>query len=43
MGTSGFEARVVYDTGSDWLVVEASTCGTCLGDNYDESTSTESE
>lgn len=42
MGTSAFEARVVYDTGSDWLVVESSTCTTCLGTNYDITTSTDS-
>ena len=40
MGTGDFEARVVYDTGSDWLVVEASSCASCLGTNYDTSTST---
>lgn len=42
MGTSDFEARVVYDTGSDWLVVESSTCSSCLGTNYDVTTSTDS-
>lgn len=26
---------VVFDTGSDWLVVEGSTCVNCQGDTYD--------
>ena len=26
---------VVYDTGSDWLVVEGSSCDTCEGNTYD--------
>ena len=25
---------VIYDTGSDWLVVESSTCDNCAGDRY---------
>jgi hypothetical protein len=24
----------VYDTGSDWLVVEGSNCGSCDGDRF---------
>ena len=30
---------VVYDTGSDWLVIESSDCSNCEGDKYDISTS----
>ena len=30
---------VVYDTGSDWLVIEAHTCGTCLDNKYDHTLS----
>ena len=30
---------VVYDTGSDWLVVEGSNCSNCEGNTYDTSTS----
>lgn len=29
------ELDVVYDTGSDWLVIEGSSCVTCQGDKYD--------
>ena len=32
---------VVYDTGSDWLVVESSECTNCEGNTYDISTSME--
>jgi hypothetical protein len=35
MGTSGVRMDVIYDTGSDWLAVEGSTCTTCEGDKYD--------
>ena len=33
---------VVYDTGSDWLVVEGSDCSTCEGNTYDISVSLDS-
>lgn len=33
------ELNVVYDTGSDWLVVESKTCDNCEGDTYDEAKS----
>ena len=33
------ELNVVYDTGSDWLVIESSTCANCEGDKYDPSVS----
>ena len=26
---------VVFDTGSDWLVIESENCDTCEGDKYD--------
>ena len=31
---------VVFDTGSDWLVIESHLCDTCEGNTYDTSTST---
>ena len=33
---------VVYDTGSDWLVVESGTCSNCEGNTYDISAAVES-
>ena len=30
-----FKMDVVYDTGSDWLVVEGKSCDTCDGNTYD--------
>ena len=33
------EMDVVYDTGSDWLVMEGSSCSNCEGNLYDPSTS----
>ena len=30
---------VVYDTGSDWLVMEDITCSNCEGNKYDNSNS----
>jgi len=33
------ELDVVYDTGSDWLVIESSTCSNCEGDKYNPSRS----
>ena len=32
-GTASLD--LIYDTGSDWLVVESQTCGNCDGDRYD--------
>lgn len=29
MGTDQVEVQLVYDTASDWLVVESSTCSNC--------------
>ena len=34
------EFDVVYDTGSDWIVVEGKSCTNCPGKNYDPATST---
>ena len=31
--------EVVFDTGSDWLVIESSECSNCAGDTYDLSSS----
>jgi Eukaryotic aspartyl protease len=31
---------VVYDTGSDYLVLQSSTCSTCVSDKFNPSTST---
>lgn len=31
--------NVVFDTGSDWLVVKASSCLTCTGTNFDNASS----
>lgn len=39
MGSESAELQVVYDTGSDWLTVESSTCRSCFGDNFDQSAS----
>ena len=32
--------NVIYDTGSDWLAVESSTCTTCEGIKFDGSKGT---
>lgn len=40
VGTPGQEMTVVYDTGSDWLVIEAHICSTCLENTYDHMLST---
>ena len=31
---------VVFDTGSDWLVIESHLCDTCEGNTYDTTAST---
>lgn len=43
MGTSQQEFDVVYDTGSDWLVVDGETCKNCPGNKYDPKTSTDAK
>lgn len=40
MGTDLTKIDVVYDTGSDWLVIPDVTCLTCEGDYYDNTKST---
>ena len=39
VGTPSQNMTVVYDTGSDWLVIEAHTCATCLDNKYDHTLS----
>ena len=39
IGESNQEVEVIYDTGSDWLVVEGRDCDDCLGGRYDPNTS----
>jgi hypothetical protein len=41
VGSEPVAVGVVYDTGSDWLVIEDATCDTCEGTNYDTTSSTE--
>ena len=31
--------NVIYDTGSDWVVLEGSSCANCKGNTYDPTTS----
>lgn len=40
VGESDQEIKVLFDTGSDWLVVEGRDCENCLGARYDPNTST---
>ena len=40
MGTNNEAIDVVFDTGSDWLLVEGKQCSSCDGTTYDWSTST---
>ena len=37
MGPSFKTVEVVFDTSSDWLAVEDSSCGSCLGNTFDAS------
>lgn len=37
MGTSRQSMNVVWDTGSDWLVMEVTECDTCKEPKYDPS------
>lgn len=34
-GTAHTELMLVFDTGSDWLVVESVDCYNCEGDGFD--------
>jgi Eukaryotic aspartyl protease len=38
MGTSSVPFNVIYDTGSDWVVMEGKNCTNCEGDTYDPTT-----
>ena len=29
------ELQIVFDTGSDWLVIESINCSNCEGENFD--------
>ena len=40
VGESDQEMKVVYDTGSDWLLIEGRDCENCKGSKYDPNTST---
>lgn len=39
VGESDQEIKVLFDTGSDWLLVEGRDCETCKGAKYDPNTS----
>lgn len=39
IGDSGQEMRVIYDTGSDWMVIEGKDCETCKENKFDQSLS----
>lgn len=40
IGTPYQHVELIYDTGSDWIVVEAKQCATCLNNTYDSTLST---
>ncbi len=42
MGSHNQAMDVVFDTGSDWLLVEGSSCASCDGSTYDPSKSSNS-
>lgn len=39
LGESSKETKVIFDTGSDWLIVNGKGCKSCFGNLYDPSTS----
>lgn len=39
VGESDQEMKVIFDTGSDWLVIEGKDCENCKGAKYDPNTS----
>jgi hypothetical protein len=43
IGSSQEEFDVVYDTGSDWVVVEGNQCRNCEGNTYNPLKSTSSK
>jgi len=40
VGSTQQKVDLVYDTGSDWIVIESSECRSCFGENFDASVST---
>ena len=43
LGENSQEMKLIYDTGSDWLVVEGINCPKCNGNKFDPSESTNFE
>ena len=39
VGESDQEIKVLFDTGSDWLLIEGKDCESCLNAKYDPNTS----
>lgn len=39
VGESDQELKVLFDTGSDWLLLEGRDCESCLASKYDPNTS----
>ena len=39
IGESNMQASVIFDTGSDWLLIEGRDCTNCKGNRYDPNTS----
>ena len=39
VGESDMEMKVIFDTGSDWLLIESRDCENCMGSKYDPNTS----
>ena len=35
IGQSNEEVEVIYDTSSDWLVIEGQECNSCTGNGFD--------
>ena len=40
IGSENIEMQVIFDTGSDWLMIESTDCKTCEGAKYDWDKST---
>lgn len=40
IGSNQEKEELIYDTGSDWLVIESAECRSCYGSNYNSTTST---
>lgn len=40
MGSASQQLKVIYDTGSDWLVLDTNLCQTCYAPVFDTSAST---